>query len=141
MIDALRELPEGLGLPALRKIIGSSAVSVILRVPLRGYSCYHSIQLFRPITNPDALAIHAGDKGTLALWLLPDSRLRLLWQPEQRGVLVNCTSGRAATRGAPAEPPVKGVLAFTEDLARVHLVPSLQHLPEPAGGAPITSNP
>lgn len=88
-------------------------------------------------------AIRAGDKGILALWLLPDSRLRLLWQPEPRDVLASGpTGGRtvpaaaATTGGVLPQPHPVGVLAFTEDLARVRGVPSLQHLPDPAGNVP-----
>ena len=65
-----------------------------------------------------------GMKGTLALWVMPDSRLRLLWRPASIAVGGPGTADAAGTAG---------VNSFMEDLVRVPGVSSLSGLPEPCG--------
>jgi hypothetical protein len=61
--------------------------------------------------------------GTLALWLLPDSRMRLLWRPKPIAISDPSTVDSAGA----------GVVSFVEDLVRVAGVSSLAGLPEHQG--------
>ncbi len=68
-------------------------------------------------------------KGTLALWVLPDSRLRLLWRPASIAAGGPRTVDAAGTAGA---------ISFMEDLVRVPGVSSLAGRPEPCGAGTAT---
>ena len=67
-------------------------------------------------------------KGTLALWVLPDSRLRLLWRP----------ASIAAGDPRAVDAIGTGAISFMEDLVRVPGVSSLSGLPEPCGAGFLT---
>ena len=104
------------------------------------FSDHHSSDGLHPLgSDPICLALtkaggaYPGDKGTLALWLLPDSRMRLIWSSQPQDILCRNPDPANRTRSG---PPLNGVLTFSEDLVRVQGMAALQHLPWPAGLSP-----